>query len=98
MKDKNASLTLKVGDKVRIHPEIQNFNKHEYPTITDDMVKFAGEEGTIIEVCPADRKDEPTVYSVHVGPSFWYFREEWLIKEDNIEISINFKDIQNLLL
>lgn len=92
---------MKIGDKVKIHPQISEFNKEQYPTISPYMTKLAGKEGIITKIIPS-LCGEPEIYKVTCKDQFnsYFYRREWLITEDEdeIEISVNSRDIQNLLL
>ena len=90
---------MKTGDKVRIHPQINKFDKHQHPTISPDMLGLAGKEGTIIDTVRSTSR-YPELYRVRCYGDImsYYYRGEWLVAEDEIEISVNSQDIQNLLL
>ena len=80
-----------VGDKVIIHYDLASMNRHEEPTIIDQMLRFAGTRATI--KCVSKYYDD----RYQLDEITWWWHEKWLILDNTDEFDVQADELTKLI-
>lgn len=82
---------FRVGDMVTVNPRLALMDRHEEPTITDEMLRFAGAKATIKYV--SEHYDNR--YRLEEIP--WWWHEKWLILDNTNEFDVQENELTELI-